>query len=96
MGQERRMSIYVIGNARLLGQLQRPVREQGLLCDARWCEGGGVRACALITKPSLAMRPTGLMEHRVKARDSGPSVTLEIVYSVSSTCTMFCRSKIES
>lgn len=48
--------------------------------------GRTVRTCACITKPSLAMRPTGLMEQRVKARDSGPSVTLEMVYSVSSTC----------
>ena len=46
----------------------------------------GTLTCAWMTKPSLAMRPTGLMEHRVLARDSGPSVTLEMVYSASSTC----------
>ena len=33
------------------------------------------------------MRPTGLMVHLVLASDSGPSVTLEMVYSESSTCT---------
>ena len=47
--------------------------------------------CAWMTKPSLAMRPTGLMEQRVLARDSGPSVTLEMVYSASSTCTQTCE-----
>lgn len=48
--------------------------------------------CAWMTKPSLAMRPTGLMEQRVLARDSGPSVTLEMVYSASSTCNATAQS----
>ena len=47
--------------------------------------------CAWMTKPSLAMRPTGLMEQRVLARDSGPSVTLEMVYSASSTCSTIAQ-----
>ena len=39
-----------------------------------------------MTKPSLGMRPCGRTEHRVLASASGPSVTLCMMYSDSSTC----------
>ena len=48
------------------------------------------RACAWMTKPSLAMRPCGRTEHRVLASASGPSVTPCMMYSDSSTCGAVC------
>ena len=53
------------------------------------------RACAWMTKPSLAMRPTGRTVTRVLASASMPSVTLVTVYSASSTCTHTCMSRMK-